>query len=217
MTFPTYEEQIQSFPSELVTAFREARDVVAETLGSEEEFRAWADSGLTIARRAGRSWEAAKEYFRVSPVMLRALPFNHFQQWVYWGGALSEESPGHRRDLLQSRPGGGEVPETLGCARVGPDRQEALRRRKTVCCPLLPLLRGQRRPLSVLSFSEFQQLVILVEAVSEKSADEAINFLTLSRDVLPSLREDTRVLSVPDLDPGQAGLEAGHRLPSGCA
>ena len=192
MTFPTYEEQIQSFPSELVTAFREARDVVSETLSSEEDFRSWADSGLTIARRAGRSWEAAREYFRVSPVMLRALPFNHFQQWVYWGGALSEDSPVIAGTYFRVGP---EVARSLKpwdvpeWAQIGRKLYGGGRRSAALCSRFFE---SSGDLLSVLSFSEFQHLVLLVEAVAEKSADEAINFLTLSRDVLPSLKEDTR-------------------------
>ena len=82
MTLPTYEEQFQQFPSELTEVFREARDAVAAVL-SEEELTIWADAGLSIARRAGRSWEAAREYFKASPVMAKALPFANPRQWVY--------------------------------------------------------------------------------------------------------------------------------------
>ncbi len=192
MTFPTYEEEIQSFPSELTSAFREARDSVASTLASEEEFRSWADSGLAIARRAGRSWEAAKEYFRVSPEMVRVLPFNHFQQWVYWGGALSEDSPVIAGTYFRVGP---EVVKSLKpwdvpeWAQIGRKLYGGGRRSATLCARFFE---SSGDLLSVLSFSEFQHLVLLVEAVAEKSADEAVNFLTLSREVLPSLREDTR-------------------------
>ena len=192
MTFPTYEEDIQTFPSELIAAFREARDSVAGTLTSEEEYRSWADSGLAIARRAGRSWEAAREYFRVSPDMVRALPFNHFQQWVYWGGALSEESPVIAGTYFRVGP---EVAKSLKpwdvpeWAQIGRKLYGGGRRSAALCAKFFE---SSGDLLSVLSFSEFQHLVLLVESVAEKSADEAINFLTLSRDVLPSLREDTR-------------------------
>ncbi len=192
MTFPTYEEDIQTFPSELIAAFREAREAVAGVLTSEEEFRAWADSGLAIARRAGRSWEAAREYFRVSPDMVRALPFNHFQQWVYWGGALSEESPVIAGTYFRVGP---EVAKSLKpwdvpeWAQIGRKLYGGGRRSAALCAKFFE---SSGDLLSVLSFSEFQHLVLLVESVAEKSADEAINFLGLSRDVLPSLREDTR-------------------------
>jgi len=91
VTLSTYEEEFQQFPSELMEAFREAKDAVTEVL-SEEDVAIWADSGLSIARRAGRSWEAAKEYFKASPAMVKALPFAHLNSGPT-GAAPSPRNP----------------------------------------------------------------------------------------------------------------------------
>ena len=191
MTLTTYEEEFQQFPSELLGAYKKARDAVIEVL-TEEEFTIWADSGLSIARRAGRSWEAAKEYFKASPAMVKALPFAHLKQWVYWGNALSEESPVIAGTYFKAGP---EVAKSLKpwdvpeWAQLG-KRLYGRGRRSGALCTRYFEASGDL--LKVLSFSELQHLVVLVESIAERSADEAIAFLTLSREVLPSLREDTR-------------------------
>jgi hypothetical protein len=191
VTLSAYEEQFQQFPSELSEAFRGARDAVAEVL-TEEEFKIWADSGLGIARRAGRSWEAAREYFKASPAMVQALPFAHFKQWVYWGSALSEESPAISGTYFKAGP---EVVKSLKpwdvpeWAQLGKKLYSRGRRSGVLCSRYFE---ASGDLLKVLSFSELQHLVVLVESIAERSADEAIAFLSISREVLPSLREDTR-------------------------
>ena len=191
MTISTYEEEFQQFPGELAEAFREAKDAVTEVL-TEEEFTIWADSGLSIARRAGRSWEAAKEYFKASPAMVKALPFAHLKQWFYWGSALSEESPVIAGTYFKAGPevAGSlkpwDVPEW---AQLGKRLYGRGRRSSELCARYFE---ASGDLLQVLSFSELQHLVVLVESIAERSGDEAIAFLTISREVLPSLREDTR-------------------------
>ena len=91
MTFANYNEQLKSFPSDFSTAFNTVGVVMAE-LVSEEDYQTWAESGFTIARRAGRSWEAARDYIVASPRMAEVLQFNYFKQWSYWGTVISEES-----------------------------------------------------------------------------------------------------------------------------
>ena len=65
MSYPSYQEEFRTFPSELVDSFNGSREF-AQTNMNEQQFGEWVDTGLTIARRAGRSWEAARDYFKVS-------------------------------------------------------------------------------------------------------------------------------------------------------
>ncbi len=46
--------------------------------------------------------------------------------------------------------------------------------------------------LRVLSFTEFRHLLLLVEAVAENSVDDAVLFVGLASEVLPSLKDDIR-------------------------
>ena len=191
VTLAGSEERFQRYPRELSEALRDAWDPVAKTL-NDEEMAAWVDWGLAIAQQAGRSWEAAREFFKASPVAAQALPFVHLKQWGYWGNALAEESPAASGAYFRASPRivqslkPWDVPEwaQLGKKLYGRGRRAGVltTRYFEVSSDLL----------SVLSFSELQHLVVLMEYIAERSVDEAASFLSLSRDVLPALREDTR-------------------------
>ena len=191
MTFPTYDNELQPFPGELAEAFRSVRGSVADAL-SPEDYAVWADSGLDIARRAGRSWEAAREYFKASPVMVRALPFSYFKQWVHWGGVISEESPVVGEAYFRAGP---EVAESLKpwdmteWAQLGKELFSGARRSGVLSSRFFE---ASGDLLRVLSFSELKHLVVLVETIAEKSPDEAISFLTHARETIPVLNEDLR-------------------------
>ena len=191
VTLSSYEERFQRFPKELNEALRDAWEAVSETL-TEEELAVWVDSGLTIAQQAGRSWEAAKEYFRASPAAVQALPFVHLKQWSYWGNALAEESPTVSAAYFRASPRivrslkPWDVPEW---AQLGKKLYSKGRRAGALSARYFEVSGDL---LSVLSFSELQHLVVLMESIAERSVDEALAFLSLSHDVLPSLREDTR-------------------------
>lgn len=191
MDLSTYEEKFQQFPKELTEALSEAWESVAKVL-TEEEVEAWADSGLTIAQLEGRSWEAAKEYFKASPAMVQAIPFVHLKQWGHWGNTLAEESAAVSMAYFKASPQVAkllkpwDVPEW---AQLGKKLYSRGRRAGVLSTRYFEVTGDILR---VLSFSELQHLVVLVESIAERSADEAIAFLSISRDVLPSLREDTR-------------------------
>ena len=191
MTFPTYEEELQPFPNEYAAAFREAQEAINGAL-TEEEFRSWADCGLRMAKRAGRSWQASREYFIASPALIRSLPFTYFMEWAYWGGVLSEESPiiaeTYFKVACQVVPSL-KPWELTEWAKLGRGLYTGSRQSSALC---IRFFEASRDLLKVLSLSEFQHLMVLVQTVAERSANEAVAFLTLSQEVLPSLREDTR-------------------------
>ena len=80
VTLAESEEKFQRYPKDLAEALREAWTPVSKSL-SDEEMAAWVDWGFAIAQQGGRSWEAAREYFRASPAAVQALPFVHLKQW----------------------------------------------------------------------------------------------------------------------------------------
>ena len=59
---------------------------------SDADLRAWAEEGLSLAEHSLRSWEAAVEYFRVSPAVLGVLTDAAFRRWVHAGRDLAEHS-----------------------------------------------------------------------------------------------------------------------------
>ncbi len=191
MTFVNYNDQLKSFPSDFSTAFNTVGGVMAE-LVSEEDYQTWAEAGFTIARRAGRSWEAARDYIVASPRMAEVLQFNYFKQWSYWGTVISEESPVVGGAYFRSGPGVAKILKPWDIAewaQLGKSLSTGARHSDTLTANFFE---ASADLLQVLSFSELKQVVVLVEGVAEKSAEEAIVLLSLARDVVPSLREDVR-------------------------
>ena len=53
----------------------------------------WANAGVEIAEQTVRSWEAAAQYYKVSPQVISYMPFNYFMRWTQCGNDLCKESP----------------------------------------------------------------------------------------------------------------------------
>src|SRR3990170_8711383 len=64
--YGAYEKQLAPFSTTLVSEFRRAAEAVEHILTPAETTQ-WAEEGLELARQSWRSWEAAGEYFRVTP------------------------------------------------------------------------------------------------------------------------------------------------------
>jgi hypothetical protein len=60
------ERKLTQHSPSLATEFRRAAGELMPVL-SEGDFRTWADEGVELAGHSLRSWEAAVDYFRVSP------------------------------------------------------------------------------------------------------------------------------------------------------
>jgi hypothetical protein len=86
-----YDQVLGGYPISLPRDFRNAIAEIEKSL-SHEELRQWAEDGATLARHSLRSWEAAGEFFRASPLFVNQLPFATVRQWVAAGRELSEES-----------------------------------------------------------------------------------------------------------------------------
>ncbi len=85
------ERKLVAHSPTLAPEYRAAADALLPAL-SEHDFRSWADEGVELAGHSLRSWEAAVEYFRVSPEVLRLLPAPAFRRWAHAGRDLAEYS-----------------------------------------------------------------------------------------------------------------------------
>ena len=85
------ERRLASHSASVVEEFRRALDELRPGL-SEPGLRSWVEEGLTLAEHSLRSWEAAAEYFRVSPQVVRPLTPAAFRRWVHAGRDLAEHS-----------------------------------------------------------------------------------------------------------------------------
>jgi hypothetical protein len=191
MSYPSYEEEFRTFPSELVDSFNISKDF-AQTNLNEKEFEEWVNIGLGIAKRAGRSWEAARDYFKITPSVLRILPQNYFIQWAQLGSEIAMESPIVASAYFKVGPDAVKSIkhwDVAEWAQIGKKLQGS-NRRSAILATRFFEVSGDL--LAVLSFSEFRHLMSLVDDMAQGSIDEAIEFLTQSRSVLPYLRDDTR-------------------------
>ena len=86
-----YDKELTPYSTSLVAEFQRAADAIGDQL-SDDELKAWADDGLELARQSWRSWEAAGEYYRVTPAILPMLGSEGFRRWAACGRELAELS-----------------------------------------------------------------------------------------------------------------------------
>ena len=78
------EEGLATFPSQVSQEYRKARQEL-EARFTAGQVHLWASEGLSIGRRAFRSWEAAAEYFRVSPRVFQLISIENAAAWARLG------------------------------------------------------------------------------------------------------------------------------------
>ena len=107
MTFQVFaaeaERKLAGHSPTLPEEFRTALNELSPSM-SEAELRAWAEEGLALAEHSLRSWEAASEYFKVSPKTMRSLAPPAFRRWVHAGRDLAEQSSVVAMSYFRSSP-----------------------------------------------------------------------------------------------------------------
>ena len=101
--YSVYGKQLTPFSTTLVEEFRRSAEAV-EHLLTPDEVRQWAEEGLELARQSWRSWEAAGEYFRVTPEVLAVLGFQDFRRWTQYGRDLAEMSSALAASYFRASP-----------------------------------------------------------------------------------------------------------------
>ena len=79
-------------PPAVLEAYQESVGAVSSAFGPDEVVL-WAKEGVSIGTQTIRSWEAAIEYYKVSPEVCRFLSFPSFMQWARCGTYLAQDSP----------------------------------------------------------------------------------------------------------------------------
>lgn len=100
-----YEQQLSAYPVSLSRDFRAALGAIAPRL-SPEDLRQWAEDGAALARHSLRSWEAAGEFFRASPLLVEHLSFSTVHLWAESGRELADESAALAVALFRAAAGG---------------------------------------------------------------------------------------------------------------
>ena len=186
-----YDSELELFPPELRDSFNKSFQHAMEVL-DEDEFVSWAEIGFGIARKKGRSWEAARDYFRASDSILRSVQLAYFMHWARAGKSLAEESPIMASSYFKSSS---EVVRYIKpwdiseWAQLGRKLYDSTRRSNVLA---VQFFEASPEVLRVLSFSELRHFLLLVEAVAENSVDDAVSFVRLASETLPSLKDDIR-------------------------
>jgi hypothetical protein len=97
-------EQLEKLSRALAVEFRRTAPLAQDFL-TGDQILTWAEEGLAIGKNSFRSWEAATEYFRVTPQVLPSLRFQPFLQWARWGRFLSRDSAAIASSYFRASPG----------------------------------------------------------------------------------------------------------------
>ena len=186
-----YADALRGFGASLPDDFAAAATGVEEQL-TEEQLERWAAAGIALTRHSLRSWEAAAEYFRASPRMVRLVDFDDVMRWVQLGTALSDRSSLMAAAFLKA------APDVMG--RLPADQLEAWSQQGERLCrgnwksiALSSLyFSGSARLLDSFSLPSLDRLVDVVEVLTERSYELATTCLESSGDIFAGLAVDDR-------------------------
>jgi hypothetical protein len=187
----SYEKQLTPFSTSLVAEFHRSADAIGDEV-SDEELSQWADDGIDLARQSWRSWEAAGEYFRVTPQVLPSLGFDAFRRWTKSGRDLAEMSSALAASYFRASPT--TLPEItfarlgdwVGLGRLlykGTWRSASL---------AVQFFDGSPALFAHLSVEEARVLVRFVDALCDRSYDLASHCLGIAPTVLQPLEGEDR-------------------------
>ncbi|MCH8050635.1 MAG: hypothetical protein IIC86_01285 [Chloroflexi bacterium] len=189
--YSSYEKKLTPFSTSLVAEFRRAADEIGDLM-SDDELRAWADQGLDLARQSWRSWEAAGEYYRVTPQVLPLLGSVGFQRWAKHGLDLAELSSALAASFFRASPvtlpaiTPARIGDWVGLGRLlykGTWRSASL---------AVQFFDGSPALFAKLSAEEARILVRFVDALCDRSYDLASHCLTIAAQALEPLEGDDR-------------------------
>ena len=183
-------------PPAVLESYRSAVPLMQSSF-NEEECTIWAKEGLAIGTQTVRSWEAAVEYYRVGPLVTKSLSFPPFMQWARCGTYLSQDSPTLATAFFKASPAivanlrPQYIPRWAG---LGRSLYKGTWKSGTLASKFFEASPGL---LQKLPFWDVEIFASLIEALSYKSYDVAIDCLALGKDVLSVMgREREAFLSM---------------------
>lgn len=186
-----YEKQLTPFSTSLVAEFRKAGDAAGGQL-NDDELRDWAEQGLELARQSWRSWEAAGEYYRVTPQVLPMLGSDGFRRWAALGRELAELSSALAASFFRASPG--TIPH-IGAARtpdwmaLGKLLYKGTWRSASLAVQFFD---GSPQLFAGMSIEEGRILVRFVDALCDRSYDLASHCLSVGPGALDPLSGEDR-------------------------
>ena len=186
-----YADALRGFGASLPEDFSAAARSLQEPL-SAEQLERWAETGIALAHQSLRSWEAAAEYFRASPRLGRSLSFQELMDWAALATVLAQRSSVLAAAFLKA------TPEALESLR--PDQTEAWARQgerlyrdnwKSIALASL-YFSASPRLMDLLTLSQLDRLVDVVEALTERSYELATTCLAGAASIFATLEPRDR-------------------------
>jgi len=171
------EHELQRFPPAVVNEFRKVIPLVAKEL-AEDDFYAWAGEGVAIAQSGPRCWQAAAEYFRVTPQALGSLDFPQLINWARWGRRLAEASDGLSKTYFQESPAALDsipIRQLEEWAKLGKSLYRGTWRSDSLASQFFQVSPGLFRCLSLDEIVQFTRFIDCLAKNGCEGADDCLN------------------------------------------
>ena len=181
--------EFRRFPAPVVEEFDKARAKMPRTM-EDDSVLLWGQAGLGIADQTVRSWEAASQYFKVSPKVVAYMPFNYFMKWTDCGSDLCKESPTLASAYFEASPaamGRLRSRHIESWASLGGSLYKGTWKSSTLACKFFvhsPAL------MDSLTFPELERFAAFLDSLSHRSYDLASECLALGIQIFPLIDED---------------------------
>lgn len=181
--------QFKGYPPTVVSELDVAWAPMSKEL-SVEQLTTWLETGAILAKHTARSWEAAAQYFRVSPKVVVLMPFNYFIRWAQLGVGLCEQSPALAVSYLQASPGTMAVLRSRhieAWAKLGLTLYKGTWKSSTLACRFFE---ASPSLMKTLTLSELDKFVLFLDALSQNSYDLATESIKLGQKIFPMVGSD---------------------------
>jgi nitric oxide reductase NorD protein len=185
------EIELQELPPAVSEEFHKALPLVARQL-STEEICAWAREGMAVARSGFRCWEAAAEYFRVTPQALPSLNFPQLINWARCGRMLAETSASLSSAYFRESPAAlssRTVSQLEDWARLGKSLYKGTWWSNSLASQFFQVSPGLFRYLNL---DEIVQFTTFIDCLAKNRHELASDCLNLAEEALSQLEKEDR-------------------------
>ncbi len=183
------QQELKRYPSSVGEEFQGATRIMAEVL-TPAQLEEWVKEGMSLTRLTVRSWEAASEFFRVSPTVVRGRSYASFLEWARWGSVLCQDAPTMAVAYFRASPemvGEIDSEHIATWASLGRGLYKGTWKSTALAARFFETTPGLLRSLS---FQELLRFTKIIEMLSHRSYDLAVECIGLGRDTFPRLGGD---------------------------
>lgn len=186
-----YSAVLDGFPASLPREFSRGLEATSEILAAGDLHK-WADIGVALAGQSIRSWEAAAEYFRISPQILKTLNITSFERWAGYGRDLAAASPAVATAFFRTSPDALQhlsVPQAQDWAALGRQLYKGTWKSSSLAAQFFEVT---PQLLAQITLSEMRALVRFIDSLSTKSYELAAACLAVSAKVISTVSRPDR-------------------------